>query len=214
MRILVTGNGSGIGNAIETCLVEAGHRVIGTHNGRRIHDISTDTGRYLLIGEFVDRNWGIDVLINNAGVLDVESFGQLTVAGIEKVFRINVVAPLLLAQEAVGLGAKLIVNIGSFYGVSGSYGQKPTYAASKAALHNATLSLSRHLGPSGVRVVTVAPGIVPTGIHANQGGIQKHGNGHSNLGRVGTPEEVARAVRHVIENEYINGTVIEVHGGR
>ena len=218
MHVLVTGNGSGIGRAIDLELRRAGHDLIGTHapcfgqpnNMRRDWDIADEYQNKEVMAH-IDN---LDVLVNNAGILDEEEFGDLTAEGIGRIFRTNFVAPLLLSQEAVKRGAKLIINIGSMYGVTGAYGRKPTYAASKAALHNATRSLARALAPA-VRVVGVAPGIIPTGIHDNQGGIDKHGTGHSLLGRVGTVEDVARTVRFLIEDgQYINGTVVEVSGGR
>lgn len=214
MRILITGNGSGIGKAIAEDLARE-HHVLGTHfaDGRRLWDVTNEDDNqenFDLIKRYVG---GLDALVSNAGVLDTEPFGRLTVAGIERVMRTNFIAPLLLAQEAVNLGAKIIINVGSMYGVTGAYGKKPIYAASKAALHNATLSLARACGPS-VRCVGVAPGIVDTGIHREQGGIAKHGNGHSLVARLGTPAEVAHAVRFALENNYVNGTIIEVSGGR
>ena len=214
MRILLTGNGSGIGRTLEQSLVADGHFVYGTHShGDRDFDLGTDADIESLIESAVTSMGGIDVLINNAGVLDSEEFGRLTLGGIERVLRVNLVAPLLLSQGAVGAGAKLIINIGSMYGVTGAYGAKPTYAASKAALHNATLSLSRFLGPT-VRVAGIAPGIIDTGIHSGQGGIEKHGDGHANVARCGLVSEVVSAVKFVMDNEYINGTVLEISGGR
>ena len=222
MRVLLTGNSRGIGAAIQADLEAHGHRIYGTHGAVAYQAVATY--RYniaesedieLLLDDAASALGGLDILINNAGILDSEPFGQLTVAGIEKVFRVNVVAPLLLAQGAVGMGAKLIIMVGSLYGVTGAYGAKPTYAASKAALHNSTVTLARALGPQGVRVVAIAPGIVPTGIHDNQGGLAKHGaTGHSCVGRMGTAVEVAHAVRFVMDNAYVNGTIIEVSGGR
>jgi len=219
VRCLVTGNGSGIGAAISERLFHEGHKVTGTHIWRlfdteRKFDLSEADDIDFLLDDVKHVLGGIDVLVNCAGVLDEEPLGKLTAGGIERVFRVNVVAPLLLAQGAVGLGAKCIINIGSMYGITGAYGVKPTYAASKAALHNITLSLARSLGPSGVRVVGIAPGIIPTGIHDSKGGLGKHGTGHSCIGRMGTPDEVARLVMHSIENEYLTGTILEISGGR
>lgn len=214
MRIVVTGNGGGIGAAIQQAL-EAEHTILGTHRTggilpgqpRRIYDVTSQED----IGELV--RGGVDVLINNAGMLDTEPFGELTMEGMRKVLDVNLIAPLLLAQAAVARGCKLVVNIGSSYGVTGSYGAKPTYAASKAALHSATVSLARCLAGR-CRAVAIAPGIIDTGIHDGKGGIQKHGRGHALVGRLGTAGEVAEAVRFVIANEYVNGTILEVTGGR
>lgn len=216
MRILITGNNRGIGRAIEDHLATAflSSYIYGTHRlAGDIYERDFDVSQEEDIHALVEWCRPIDVLINNAGILDTEEFGRLTMAGMERIMRVNFIGPLLLAQEAVGAGAKLIINIGSMYGVTGSYGQKPTYAASKAALHNATKSLARSLGPN-CRVVAIAPGIIDTGIHNAQGGISKHGTGHSLVGRLGTELEVAQLVEQVIRNEYINGTVLELSGGR
>lgn len=218
MRILLTGNSSGIGLAVENELEALGHRVMGTH---RLHGITNvrwqrlwDLSNAEDIQAVGDEYGPIDVLINNAGILDHEPFGQLTVAGIEKVFRVNVVAPLLLAQEAVGAGAKLIINIGSGWGITGSYGVKPVYAASKAALHNITLSLSRMLGPA-VRVVGIAPGLIETGIHNSVKSTALNNCDYVSLKRHGTPVEIAKLVRFVVEEgTYLNGTILECTGGR
>jgi 3-oxoacyl-[acyl-carrier protein] reductase len=219
MRVVVTGNSSGIGAAIWRTLLEHGHTLVGTHIARavdyrivwdRCYDVRDDTA----VEELFERAGQVDILINNAGVLDEQPFGRLTKDGMRAIFDMNFIAPMLCAQEAVARGASLIINIGSYYGVSGAYGTKPTYAASKAALHNSTLSLARSLDGR-CRVVAIAPGIIErTRIHDRQGGLAKHGDGRSLLHRPGLPEEVASTVLHVINNSYINGTVIEVHGGR
>lgn len=211
MKALVTGNGRGLGAAIERELISKGWETYGTHlEGKRRHSLEV-TGE---IQDMFRKAGEIDALVNCAGVLDTEEFGNITMRGFTHVMYVNLLFPLLCAQEAVKKGVKVIVNIGSLYGETGSFGRKPVYAASKGGLHNATRSLARILAPA-VRVVAVAPGIVPTGIHDSQGGVGKHGHGNSLLHRFGTPEEVAKLVRFVIEDgTYITGSVLECGGGR
>lgn len=220
MRVVITGNGSGIGEAIWKELLERGHSVVGTH----VEDRSAGDARWVRRFDVRDDNdiedmfeaaGKVDVLVNNAGILDTQPFGALTRDGIRAILDVNLIAPLLCAQAAVAAGAHTIINIGSYYGVSGSYGHKPVYAASKAALHNCTLSLARSLAGR-VRCVAIAPGIIErTRIHDHQGGMGKHADGRSLLHRPGIPEEVARTVSFLLDsNTYVNGTILEVHGGR
>jgi NAD(P)-dependent dehydrogenase (short-subunit alcohol dehydrogenase family) len=213
--VIVTGNGGAIGRAIQSRLSSDGFTVIGTHaNGSRDYDVNDlKEIENLIYHARIPGNGLIYGLVNNAGVLDIDEFNDITEPGFDFVMRTNVLAPLRFSEEVVRFGCENIVNISGLYGKTGAYGRKPVYAASKAALNNLTLSLARMLAPD-VRVNAVLPGIVPTPIHDDPPRHPPHG--HALLQRTGTPEDVANAVAWLMSDEssYVTGHLMEVCGGR
>jgi NAD(P)-dependent dehydrogenase (short-subunit alcohol dehydrogenase family) len=211
--VIVTGNGSGIGYAIQERLVDDGFSVVGTHrDGCRDWDVSFFADCKDLV-RYAQGQGELFGLVNNAGTLDDEEFNNISEPGFDLVMKTNVLAPLWMTEEAVRAGCRNVVNISGLYGKTGAFGRKPVYAASKAALNNVTLSLARMLAPT-VRVNAVLPGIIPTGIHDDPDRHPPHG--HALLQRTGTPEDVANVVAWLMSDEssYVTGHLMEVCGGR
>jgi glucose 1-dehydrogenase len=132
------------------------------------------------------------------------------------VVEVNIVGAMLCAQEAVrrmGSGGA-IVNVSSAASTLGSPGEYVHYAASKAAVDTLTIGLSKELGPAGIRVNAVSPGIIRTEIH-EAGRVERLGP-QQPLGRAGDPEEVAAAIAWLLSDEasYVTGTNLRVAGGR
>jgi NAD(P)-dependent dehydrogenase (short-subunit alcohol dehydrogenase family) len=213
--VIVTGNGSGIGEAIVRRLEADGFIIYGTHipGKGRFYDITNESELEKLVKDAARLHDGIYGLVNNAGILDRAEFGELDPLDAAEVFCTNVYVPLQLSEMAVARGCQNIVNISGMYGKTGAFGRKPVYAASKAALNNVTLSLARMLAPT-VRVNAVLPGIIPTGIHDDPDRHPPHG--HALLQRTGTPEDVAEAVAWLMSDKssYVTGHLLEVCGGR
>ncbi len=243
--LIVTGGSRGIGRA--TCLKaaaagwdvvfsyvsdrEAAARLAGEIEtiGRRALAVRSDIAEEAdVLGLFraADGVGRVAGLVNNAGVVDHPArVDELTVARIERMFRINVTGSIVAAREAVrrmstrhgGRGGS-IVNLSSAAAVLGSPGQYVDYAASKGAIETFTIGLAGEVAAEGIRVNAVRPGIIDTDIHAS-GGLPdraKAMTGAIPMGRPGTPEECAAAILWLLSDEasYTTGSIVTVSGGR
>ncbi|MGW0565109.1 SDR family NAD(P)-dependent oxidoreductase [Streptomyces sp. NPDC003016] len=162
-------------------------------------------------------------LVNNAGVTG--PLGRLTDARTEdlrRVVEVNLLGYLLCcrraARDMAGAGSGAVVNISSAAATLGSPGDYVHYAATKAATDALTLGLAKELGPDGIRVNAVAPGIIDTEMHAAMGdpGRPARAAAQIPLGRPGEPSEIAAAVAWLLSADasYTTGTVLRVSGGR
>lgn len=165
-------------------------------------------------------------LVNNAGITG--RAGPLADADpgeIARVMDINVTGALLVAREAVrrmstarGGAGGAIVNISSMAAVLGSPGEYVWYAASKGAVDSFTLGLAREVAREGIRVNTVAPGLIATDIHETSGMVGRLERMAPTvpMARAGTADEVAQAVLFLLSEaaSYSTGTVLRVSGGR
>ncbi len=159
-------------------------------------------------------------VVNNAGV--TSPLGRLTdtrVEDIRRVIDVNVVGVLLCARRAATVLTRggAIVNVSSAAATLGSPNQYVHYAASKAAVDALTVGLSKELAPAGIRVNTVAPGIIQTEIHATSGDPDRPTKlaGQIPLGRPGEPDEIAAAIAWLLSPEasYTTGAILRVAGG-
>jgi NAD(P)-dependent dehydrogenase (short-subunit alcohol dehydrogenase family) len=177
--------------------------------------------------ETVDAKLGrLSALVNNAGVVDMpQRVDEMSVARLERMFRVNVTGSFVCAREAVrrmstkhGGQGGVIVNLSSAAARLGSPGQYVDYAAAKGAIDVFTLGLAKEVGPEGIRVNAVRPGLIDTEIHAS-GGLPNRARELAHLvpmQRAGTAEEVARAIVWLMseDSSYTTGSVIDVTGGR
>jgi NAD(P)-dependent dehydrogenase (short-subunit alcohol dehydrogenase family) len=238
---LVTGGSRGIGRAVSLALAEAGARVAVSSRKRDaceavVAEIEERGGEAMaapghagraedaarIVGEVMER-WGrLDVLVNNAGTNP--EFGPLLAhssAAIDKTFEVNLEGPLHFTREAVqawmGEHGGSVVNVASIAGLSPDQGMG-AYSASKAALISVTRSLARDLGPQGVRVNAIAPGVVRTDLArmlVETPEIRDRILERSALGRIAEPDEIAGPVLWLASDaaSYVTGAVILVDGG-
>jgi len=230
---LVTGANSGIGYAIAERLVADGYAVGFATNDReerhreayerlatrgRVHWVSGDltdaATPQKLLDETADALGPLDVLVNNAGLSTAKPVLELTAEDFDTLFAVDVRAAFLLAQGAArtmaGRGGS-IVNITSVHETVPRAGFA-LYAAAKAALGMMTRGLALELGPQGIRVNAVAPGVIAT----ERNTADAHGlDTEVPLGRPGTPEEVAGLVAYLCSDEaaYITGASYLIDGG-
>lgn len=163
----------------------------------------------------------IDVLVNNAGVVFNKKIGMIVREETELMFRVNVIAVIELIQLVSRIMARTgggsIVNIASVTAVLGSAGQS-AYSATKGAIIAFTKSAAKELAPQGVRVNAVAPGIVHTErfeeLYEASGDKIDTRIGRIALGRLGEPEDVAKAVAFLASDQasYISGQILGVDG--
>lgn len=244
--MLVTGGSRGIGAATALLAATRGYavavnyasnslaadevaRVIRAQGGRAIA-VQADVGdeaQVLAMFEEVDTKLGrLSALVNNAGVIDLQSrVDQMTVARLERMFRINVIGSFVCAREAVrrmstrhgGTGG-VIVNLSSAAALLGSSGQYVDYASSKGAIDSFTVGLAKEVAGEGIRVNAVRPGLIDTDIHASGGMPERAAMLAPSvpMKRTGTADEVAQAILWLASGEasYTTGTTLDVTGGR
>ncbi|MEX0758366.1 MAG: SDR family oxidoreductase [Tistlia sp.] len=244
--LLVTGASRGIGAATARLAGERGYDVCVNYNSSRqaaeavADDVRSAGGRavavqadvacedaLLRLFETVDRELGpLRALVNNAGTTgQAGRLESLAAETLQRVLALNVTATVLASREAVrrmsrshGGAGGAIVNVSSRAATLGGAGEWLHYAASKGAVESFTLGLAREVAAEGVRVNAVSPGLIETEIHAAAGG----GDRLSRLvvdvpqARVGTAEEVARAILWLLggESSYVAGASLPVAGGR
>ncbi|GAA2897425.1 SDR family NAD(P)-dependent oxidoreductase [Microbacterium esteraromaticum] len=168
---------------------------------------------------------GIDVVFNNAGIIRRTTAVETTVEEWDRVFGVNVRAIFLMCKHVVPImkanGGGSIVNTGSGWGLKGG-GQAISYCASKGAVVNMTRALAIDHGPDGIRVNSVNPGDVDTGMlrdEARQLGQDQTGflaeAAERPLNRMGQPSEIAAAVVWLASDEasYVTGSALVVDGG-
>jgi len=161
----------------------------------------------------------LDILVNNAGIMEDSMLATASESHIEKTFRINTFGAIYNSQFASRLMARnnsgSIINISSIIGTRGNSGES-VYSASKSALIGFTLSAAKELAPLGIRVNAIAPGFIDTDLvsHFSEE-IRQKTISNIKLGRIGTPEDVARAVLFFASDlsSYITGQVLGVDGG-
>lgn len=163
----------------------------------------------------------IDVVVNNAAIIQNQKLGMVTKPLLEKMFAVNVFAVIDMMQIASRLMARTgggsIVNIASVTGVVGSPGQV-AYSSTKGAVIAATKSAAKELSPMQIRVNAVAPGIIKTErfeeLYEASGDKIDQRISRIALGRLGTPQDVANAVAFLASDRasYISGHILGVDG--
>lgn len=163
----------------------------------------------------------IDVVVNNAAIIQNQKLGMVTKPLLEKMFHVNVFAVIDMMQIASRLMARTgggsIINIASITGVVGSPGQV-AYSSTKGAVIAATKSAAKELSPMQIRVNAVAPGIIKTErfeeLYEATGDKIDQRISRIALGRLGTPQDVANAVAFLASDRasYISGHVLGVDG--
>jgi NAD(P)-dependent dehydrogenase (short-subunit alcohol dehydrogenase family) len=168
----------------------------------------------------------VTAVVVNAGIVgQVSPVADMATDRIRRLFDVNVVGAFLTAREAArrmptdrgGPGGAIVV-VSSAASRLGAPGEFVDYAASKGAMDTLTIGLAKELGPGGVRVNAVRPGLIDTEIHASAGAPERVERlvGGVPLGRVGSAEEVARTILWLASEEasYVSGALLDIGGGR
>jgi NAD(P)-dependent dehydrogenase (short-subunit alcohol dehydrogenase family) len=244
--MIVTGGSRGIGAAVSRLAAERGYAVAVNYaeNERAADAIVADirkTGMQAIavqgdvsveddvtqLFQAVDRELGcVSVLVNNAGITGGFSrVADVSADMLQRLFAVNVIGSFLCAREAVkrmsrhngGMGGA-IVNISSRAAEIGGAGEWVHYAATKGAADTLTVGLAREVALEGIRVNSVALGLIETELHAAAGAPERTARLASGIpiGRAGDPKEVAEAVLWLASSNasYVTGAILAVAGGR
>lgn len=182
-------------------------------------DVSNREQAKQVVKETIAKYGRLDVLINNAGIIQDALVVKMTEEQWDKVIDINLKGPFNCIQAVVGQmisqGSGVILNISSIVALYGNVGQT-NYAATKAGLVGMTKTLAKELGKKGIRVNAVAPGFIYTPMtEAMPEKILEMMKEKTPLKRLGTPADVASTLLFLASDEasFINGAVISVDGG-
>ncbi len=235
---LVTGAGQGLGLAIARRLADNGANVVVADRNEDAlanlphglecvtMDVTDPEQVKKVVAGIMKRHGRLDILVNNAGVIFSEPFvNVMNPAGIMHDYgrfraslTVNLDSVFIVTAAVVEQMIKrrtkgAIVNISSV-SACGNEGQT-AYSAAKAGVNAMTVTWSKELGRWGIRSNAVAPGFIGTDStrHALSDTVLMHIQGNTPLRRLGQAEEVAQAVIALVENDFINGTVLDVNGG-
>jgi 3-oxoacyl-[acyl-carrier protein] reductase len=182
-------------------------------------DVTQPASIQAMVDAVMQRYGRIDVLVNNAGIVQDAQLLKMREDQFDRVIDVNLKGTYnctkAMAAIMVEQGSGVILNASSIVGIYGNFGQT-NYAASKFGVIGFTKTWSRELGPKGIRVNAVAPGFVETPILATiPDKVLQHMREQVPLHRLGKPEEIANVYAFLASDEasYVNGAVLEVSGG-
>ena len=242
-KVIETGASGGIGKRLALAFAEQGADVVISYRGNKsgaeetlqtlkkigqkalaLHaDFSEMKNVASFAEEAVSYLDGIDILINNAGMLCRETLFELSPEKMQQVFQVNTISPLYLLQlctkSMLEKNVKgCVLNISSISGIL-TMPKGIGYAASKAAMNKWTQNAALNLAEFGVRVNTIAPGVIESGMNENTAEtdpeLWSYYLNHIALKRAGTPDDIANMAVFLASDEagWITGKVIEVDGG-
>ena len=234
MKILITGGSRGIGRACVEHFSSLGHKVAfiykQSHESAKAltdltgaipicADISDGESAYAAVYAANRKLDGIDVLINNAGISQIKLFSDISDAEWQTMVNTNLSSAFYVTREVskimVSQKSGRIINIGSMWGKTGA-SCEVHYSATKAALRGMTMSLAKELGPSGITVNCIEPGVIATEMNASlsEDALSDLIN-NTPLCRIGKPHEVASLAEFLSSDKasFITGQIIGIDGG-
>ena len=237
---VVTGSTRGIGRAVARELAAAGMNVVVNSSSERslpaaeavaaeiaeefgvetlavAANVAIEEEANALIAAAAEANGRVDVLVNNAGICHYGLISQITQAQWDRLFAVNVggiyhcvnaVLPAMLRRQS-----GCIINVSSMWGQVGA-SCEACYSATKGAVLALTKALAQELGPSGIRVNCVSPGVILTDMVANVAPeVLAELAQEAPLGKNGTPEDVAQAMVYLAGAGFVTGQNLPVNGG-
>ncbi len=234
---IVTGGSRGIGKAIVEALARKNIKVIANYHHSEekakklkeelekenilIDIFKADVSRREQVKAMVDytvKRYGrIDILINNAGIDQEKMFQDITDEDWNNVMKVNLYSVFCTTQEVIKymLHQKdgCIINISSIYGIHGG-SCAVAYSATKAGIDGMTKALAKELGPSNIRVNSIAPGYIDTDMNKKYSEEEiEQIKEETPLVKIGKPEDIAKCIEWLIEDNFTTGQVISINGG-
>lgn len=235
--VIVTGGSRGIGKEIAISLAKEGFNVILNYNKSqqeaieikkqlekqkiKIEIFKADVSKQKEVKKLVDyaiKIYGkIDILINNAGISQIKMFQDITVDDWNNMINSNLTSCFFTIQEVlpcmISRKKGCIINISSIWAETGA-ACEVHYSVSKAGLDAMTKSLAKELGPSNIRVNSIAPGIIDTDMNKNLNETDlKNLINEIPLGKIGKTSDISKCIKWLIADEYTTGQVISINGG-
>ena len=234
---IVTGASKGIGREIAKELAQEGIQVIANYNKSEKEakslqeelakknikldifkaDVSKREEAKKLISYVLEKYGKIDILINNAGTSEYKLFTDETDEDWNRVINTNLYSAFIMSQEAsynmIHNKKGCIINISSIWGIVGG-ALEVLYSISKAGIDGMTKALAKELGPSNIRVNTIAPGMINTKMNSKftKQEIEEIKE-EIPLEKIGEPSDIAKCVKWLIKDTYTTGQVISINGG-
>ena len=234
---IVTGGSRGIGASIVNNLVRKGYNVVLNYNkseeiAKKMQEEFTNLGKTVeifkadvskreeatkLVKFTLEKFGKIDILINNAGISQTKLFTDITDEDWQNMIGTNLNSVFYMSQEVsknmIHNKKGCIINISSIWGLVGS-SCEVHYSVAKAGVDAMTKALAKELGPSGIRVNSIAPGIIDTDMNKYLTDKEiVEIEEEIPLGKIGKVEDISKCVNWLIEDEYTTGQVISINGG-
>lgn len=235
--VIVTGASRGIGREVAKELAESGITVIANYNkseekAKKLQqeleeqnfkleifkaDVSKREDVKKLVEYTIEKHGKIDILINNAGISEYKLFTDETDEDWDKLINTNLYSAFAMSQEVIPNMVHnkkgCIINISSIWGIVGG-SLEVLYSISKAGLDGMTKALAKELGPSNIRVNSIAPGMINTKMNSKftEKEIEEIKE-EIPLERLGNPQDIAKCVKWLIDDNYTTGQVISINGG-
>ena len=228
MHVLITGGSRGIGAATVRRFAAAGCRVSFFYekNDEAAFAVAAETGAEAIRCDVADSEAvlravaalpPVEILVNNAGIAHFGLISQIRPEEWDRLFAVDVrgvyntvraVLPAMLQRQSGS-----IVNVGSIWGQVGA-SCEAAYSAAKGAVLALTLALAKELGPAGIRVNAVCPGVIDTAMNARLSPAELAALAEDTpLGRLGTADEVAEAIEYLARARFVTGQILGVNGG-
>lgn len=159
----------------------------------------------------------MDVIVNNAGIWEGGIINDMSLSRWNRMVAVNMTAPFLVCREFIPMmlhnKSGTIINISSMWGVRGA-SCEAAYSATKGGLNAFTVALAKELAPSGVTVNAIAPGVIDTDMNSSLSDVEiAQLRDQIPMCRLGTPEDIGKAVLGIIDSPYMTGQIITVDGG-
>ena len=230
--ILISGASRGIGRQIAIDLSQTGYTVIANYNkseqsAKELQtkfnidifqaDISKGT-EIKQLTDYVLKKYGkIDVLINNAGISQTKLFTDITDEDWNQMINTNLYSAFKLTQKClpnmIHNKSGSIINISSMWGQVGASCES-LYSITKAGIDAMTKSLAKELGPSGIRVNSIAPGFIDTDMNKCYSKEDVQGIiSETPLEKIGHPSDISKCIKWLIEDQFTTGQIISINGG-
>ena len=234
---IVTGGSRGIGSAIVEFLARKEIKVIANYNKSEEKaielkeklakenimidifkaDVSKRTDVKDMIEYVIGKYGKIDVLVNNAGISQEKMFQDITDGDWDEIIKVNLYSAFCVTQETIKNMLKnkngCIINISSIYGINGG-SCAVMYSATKAGIDGMTKALAKELGPSNIRVNSIAPGCIDTDMNSYLTEQEwEEIKNETLLQKIGKGIDIAKCVEWLVEDEFTTGQVISINGG-
>lgn len=229
---IVTGASRGIGRSIAKELACSGITVVANYNkseeaAQKLKkelnidivkaDVSKKDGVQQLVNYTLEKYKKIDILINNAGIAKSQLITDVTDEDWHEMINTNLYSTFAMTREVarnmISNKQGNIINISSIWGMVGA-SMESVYSVTKAGIDALTKSLAKELGPSNIRVNSIAPGMIDTDMNSEWSKEElEQIKEEIPLYRIGKPEDIAKCVKWLIEDTYTTGQVISINGG-